>query len=333
MTLPADTMTLLADIGGTNTRVALARGRVVLRDTIQRYPNAGYPDLDAVLRDYLGGLGGVDCAGACVAAAGPVRDGTATLTNLDWTINEAAVARATGAETVAVLNDLQAQGHALGHLGADALATVIRGTEAPRPGAVQLVVGVGTGFNAAPVHDAPGGRLVLASECGHASLPVRDEADLRLLRFIEPAHGFAGVEDALSGRGLERIHAWCAAERSESRERPAAEIMRRLADGTDPVAEAAGATFVRLLGRVTGDLGLIHLPFGGIYLIGGVARAMQPHFARFGFEHAFRGKGRFSPFMEGFSVHVIEDDYAALAGCAVYLDRLMAARRGGRHLD
>lgn len=324
--LPADTLTLLADLGGTNTRVALSRGRSVLRETIRRYPNAAYPGLDAVLRDYLDGFGGVDCAGACVAAAGPVRDGVATMTNLDWTIDEAAVARATRAETVAVLNDLQAQGHALGHLGKDALATVIQGTEQPRPGAAQLVIGVGTGFNAAPVHNGPGGRRVMASECGHASLPVRSETDLRLLRFVEVAHGFAGVEDALSGRGLERIYAWLSSERGAARQRPAAAIMQGLADGSDPVAVGAGEVFVRLLGNVAGDLSLIHLPFGGVYLIGGVARAMQPHFARFGFANAFRDKGRFAPFMEGFSVHVIEDDYAALTGCAVYLDGLMARK-------
>ena len=49
------------------------------------------------------------------------------------------------------------------------------------------------------------------------------------------------------------------------------------------------------------------------------------HFALLGaggFARAFRDKGRFSSFMESFSVHVIEDDYAALTGCAVYLDQL-----------
>ncbi len=320
--LSSTDVSLLADLGGTNTRVALARGREVLRDTIRRYPNAHYPDLHAVLRDYLASLGEVSCAGACVAAAGPVRDGVATMTNLDWTVDEASLAKTTGAKTVAVLNDLQAQGHALGHLGPDALATVVEGTALPRPDASRLVIGVGTGFNAAPVHEAPGGRLVVASECGHASLPVRDSNDLGLSNFVKAAHGFAGVEDALSGRGLERIYAWRACERGAPRERPAAEIMKGLADGSDPVAIETGEVFARLFGNVAGDLALIHLPFGGIYLIGGVARAMQPYFTRFGFARAFRDKGRFSSFMESFSVHVIEDDYAALTGCAVYLDQL-----------
>lgn len=322
--MTANTMTLVADLGGTNTRVALARGAVVLRDTIRRFPNADYPGLDAVLAEYLAGVGGVDCAGACVAVAGPVRDGVATMTNLDWTIDGARIAAATQAETVAVLNDLQAQGHALGHIDPSALRTVIQGSGTPAPDAAQLVIGVGTGFNAAPVHEGPGGRIVAASECGHVSLPVRSDADLRLLRFAEKAHGFPGVEDVLSGRGLERVDAWLAAEAGAPTDRRAADIMVALEAGSDPQASATARLFVRLLGTVAGDLALIHLPFGGIYLIGGVARAFTPWLERFDFAAAFRDKGRFSDFMDNFTLRVIEDDYAALTGCAVYLQDVIA---------
>ena len=64
---------------------------------------------------------------------------------------------------------------------------------------------------------------------------------------------------------------------------------------------------------------LIHLPFGGLYLIGGVARAMTPYMQEFGLTEAFRDKGRFGEFMHSFSLHVVEDDFAALTGCAAYL--------------
>jgi len=319
---PRDRYSLLADIGGTNTRVALAEGGKMLPETIRRYANAEYSGLDAVLASYLAAEGGVDCAGACVAAAGPVRDGVASMTNLDWTIDHDAVARATGAEVVAVLNDLQAQGHALGHIAPEALRPLVRGSGTPAQGASQLVVGVGTGFNAAPVHEAPGGRLVVASECGHASLPVRTEADLRLIRFIESAHGFPGVEDVLSGRGLERLFTWVSTEAGTPRKQRAAEIMTAMA-ADETLAVATGRVFVRLLGTVVGNLSLIHLPFGGVWLIGGVARAFTPYMERFGFAEAFRDKGRFEAFMRDFSVSVIEDDYAALTGCAHHLQGLM----------
>ena len=77
--------------------------------------------------------------------------------------------------------------------------------------------------------------------------------------------------------------------------------------------------FIRIMGTFVGNQALIQLPFGGIYLIGGVARAMAPYLEDFGFEAAFRDKGRFSEFMKSFPVSVIEDDFAALIGCASYL--------------
>ncbi len=219
MAFAPDTVTLVADIGGTNTRVALAQKGQILQGTISRYPNSDYPGLESVLGAYIEAAGGVDCAGACIAVAGPVHDGVATMTNLDWTMDEATLARATKAEDVAILNDLQAQGHALGHLAPQALRPVVTTTADPGPRASQLVIGVGTGFNAAPVHEGPGGRIVAASECGHANLPIRTEADLRLLQFVENVHGFPGVEDVLSGRGLERVFAWLSTEAGAREER------------------------------------------------------------------------------------------------------------------
>ena len=320
---PANLYNLVADIGGTNTRVALVHGRAIVPGTVRRYANADHPGLEAVLRQYSGDEGGVDVRAACVAVAGPVRHGRATMTNLDWTIDETTVARATGAEVTAILNDLQAQGFALGHLAAGKIRTIVPFPETGA-GEARLVIGVGTGFNAAPVFAAGPRRIVPASESGHVNLPVRDEADLRLSRFVSAAHGFAAVEDVLSGRGLEAVYLWLGTEADDAREAGAASIMQALADGSDPRAAEAARVFVRMLGTVAGNLALIQLPFGGVYLIGGVARAMAPWLDAFGFAAAFRDKGRFAGFMESFGVGVVEDDYAALTGCAAYLMELDA---------
>jgi len=308
---------LLADIGGTNTRVALAEGGRLLPESIRRYANAGRPALEPILADYMQTEGVTDLAGACVAAAGPVRDGVAHMTNLSWIIEDHAVAAVTGAETVAVLNDLQAQGHALGFLAEGMVAEILPGAEA-RTGSSQLVIGIGTGFNAAPVHEAPGGRIVAASECGHVTLPTVTDEDIRLMRFVEAAHGFAAVEDVLSGRGLERVYAFAAAEAGTPQHLPAEAVMAEIAARTDLGRETA-RIFVRHLGAVVGDLALIHLPFGGIFLCGGVARAFTPLLAEFGFAEAMHAKGRFSDFLAAFRVGVIEDDFAALVGCAAHL--------------
>jgi glucokinase len=320
MTAP---LAIVADIGGTNTRVALADGPVIRTGSIMRYSNSKFAGLAPVLQKYLAQAGIDRVDGACVAAAGPVRDGVAVMTNLEWTIDAPCLTGSTGAKTTAILNDLQAQGYALGHIAPANLRSIIAG---PIEGhAAKLVVGVGTGMNAAPVHETPWGRIVAASECGHISMPVTTDQDLRLAQFVmgygPQAHGFAGVEDVLAGKGIERIYAFVTAEAGQPKEAKAADIMEMLGAGDD-FARQTAFIYVRLLGAELGNLALIHLPFGGLYIIGGVARAFTPYLEEMGFAASFRDKGRFGEFMHSFSVMVVEDDFAALTGCAAYLASL-----------
>jgi len=313
----ANSLSLVSDIGGTNTRVALADGRRVLPESIRRYRNADFAGLESVLSRYIADEA-VDPASACVAVAGPVRDGKADMTNLDWTIDESTLARATKAETVAILNDLQAQGHALGHIEADQITPILPFPEAAGT-ATRLVIGVGTGFNSAPVYEFAAGREVMPAESGHATLPAHTEEEIELSRYVATAHGFPSVEDVLSGRGIERVYRWVGERAGLPREAKASEIMEACARGDDEVAHEAVRIFSRMLGAVAGNLALITLPFGGVYLVGGVARAVAPYLKDHGFSDAFRDKGRFAGFMHNFGVAVIEDDYAALTGSAAYL--------------
>jgi glucokinase len=311
---------ILADIGGTNTRVALADGRQVRPDSIAKYSNAEFDGLEPILARYMAEAGLTAVEGACVAAAGPVMNGVAEMTNLRWVIDRALLNRATGASKVAILNDLQAQGQALGHIAPEFLRPVVEGKAVPN--ASMLVVGLGTGVNAAPVHNTPWGRVVPPSECGHTSMPVRDARDLALAQFIigygDHAHGFAGVEDALAGRGFEHVHAFVTAEAGAPQARSSAEIMAALSAG-DPMAREAARLYVHILGATLGDLALTHLPYGGIFLIGGMARALTPWMGEFGLKAALCDKGRFHDFLTAFPVWVVEDDFAALTGCASYL--------------
>lgn len=322
------TLAILADIGGTNTRVALADGAMVRLDSIRRFPNAEYQsrgqDIAHVLRDYLAQTG-ASVTGVCVAAAGPVQDGVATMTNLDWVMDAPKLSSATGARKVAILNDLQAQGQALGHIPAGNLRRVIEGPV--KTGAAMLVVGLGTGVNAAPVHPGARGRVVPPSECGHVNMPVRSEEDFRLARFIEARLAgegevpHAGVEEVLAGRGLANLHAFAAQEAGRVASLTSAEVLAALAAG-DATAAHAARLYVHILAQTLADLALIHLPYGGIYLIGGMSRAMTPHFATFGLTEGFREARRVDLLQKDFSVTVVEDDYAALTGCAAYLQSL-----------
>ncbi len=50
-----------------------------------------------------------------------------------------------------------------------------------------------------------------------------------------------------------------------------------------------------------------------------MSRAMTPHFAAFGLAATFREPRRVDLLEKDFSVTVVEDDYAALTGCAAWI--------------
>ena len=312
----SNSLSIMADIGGTNTRVAIANGLIVDPQSIERFRNADHAGLEDVLTKYLAARPDIAPASACAAIAGPVKNGQGTLTNLNWTVDEALLRRATGATSASVINDLQAQGHALEHLSDDQTILAKEGL-AGDAHAARLVVGVGTGFNAAPVYRTDTVTLVPPAEAGHVDLPTPTDELKALGTYFAGKNGFCSVEDILSGRGLSHVYDWHSGQAADP-----ATIMSAHADNSDPAASATVATFVRALGTVVGNLALTTLPFGGIYLVGGVSRAVAPYLGDCGFETAFGDKGRFADFMQQFRVHVVDDDYAALLGMAALLDEL-----------
>ncbi|WP_371743896.1 glucokinase [Mangrovicoccus sp. HB161399] len=305
--------TIVADVGGTNTRVGLSEGGAVDRSRVSRYRNAEFASLGDVLASYIAEqrLAAPDCV--CVAVAGPVRHGIGRLTNRDWIVSEDELCRVAGAAKGLVLNDLSAQGYALDMVPVAPLLERCAG-KVPDPEETRLVIGVGTGFNAAPVYRRPGGLLVTPSECGHVTLPVWNEDGARLAQELRRHHGFASVEDLLSGRGFPMSYQLL----TGSAPADPGEIVTRAAEAPGSPEARFLALMVGTLGRVAGDLALTHLPFGGIVFIGGMARALEPFFDVHGFDAALCDKGRFSEFLAQFPVFAMTDDYAALDGCAIY---------------
>lgn len=309
---------IVADVGGTNTRVAVARNGQILSASIRKFANAEHDSLTDILSAYRVSQNAVSFEQVAVAIAGPVRDGEGSLTNLDWTIDRTALSQATGAPDAHVLNDLQAQAHAIGYLDA-ANVDEIRPGHSASPDAAHLVVGIGTGFNSAVAYNASGGRIVPPAESGHATLPVSSADQLAFADYARSRFGHAAIEDALSGRGLGHCHDWLRHRAGQPSGAKSAQIFAQ-AEAGDVMATQAIDLFSCFLGTVLGDLALTTLPFGGIYLVGGMARAITPWLDQTGFEAAWKDKGRFGPFLDQFPIHLVTDDYAALTGCASFLE-------------
>lgn len=305
---------LVADIGGTNTRVGLAGENGLIEDSTRRFKNRENESFLAVLEAYLAEMQPGKLRGACAGAAGPVKDGVAKLTNLDWKIDRVSMREVTGAEVADVINDLPAQGLALNDLTEESTKVL---KSAPVSAGPRLVVGLGTGFNIVPVHQV--GDILLAPSCeaGHETLPYRAE-QAELCNWLRAERGYPSVEVALAGQGIENLYEFHA-----KTQLAAADVVAGYHNG-DANCLAAMRDYVDILGAVLGDYALSHLPFGGIYLTGGVSRSIAPIMTELGYEKTLRDKGRFSELAGSFQISLIDDDFAALKGCARHLRQLVA---------
>lgn len=310
---------LLADIGGTNTRLGLAGpdGLDVARSAL--FPNLDFPDPPALFRHYLRRQGLKELTALCAGVAGPVRQGHARLTNGPWLIESAALAKATGAQEVYLLNDLQVQGYALDDIPPGRIIPLFPGSGADDK-AARLVMGLGTGSNVAVVHRIGADLFVPPAESGHACLPHAPGRLGELIRHLGQTHGHHPMEAALSGPGLSRIHGWLTGA-----EMTPADILSAYREGQDGARETLWL-FADLLGRVAGDLALAHLPMGGLCFIGGTARAVAPILSDTDFHARFCDKGPYRALLEAIPISLIDDDMAALTGCARYLRQRQMGR-------
>ena len=297
---------LVADVGGTNTRVALASAGQLVHLT--RFANDAYGSFAEVLTAYARGRTLPGLRGVCVAVAGPVAGGRAELTNRNWHFDAAELAAplpGQGGIPARLINDLVALGHALPGLTAAQL-DVIRAGAAQPSNDQALVAGLGTGFNTCLLK----GGAVVEAELGHASLPLAIAEELRA-QIGDAAGGFRTNECLFSGRGLSRLH-----QILSGQERRGQDILADYATGGDPQAAATVTLTARLLGLFARELVFQYLPFRGIHFAGGAARGILGSAARAEFLSAFEADGRFADHLDRVPVRLIADDAAALSGAA-----------------
>lgn len=272
---------IVCDAGGTNIRIARSFGPRDVRDATVLPAVAGLV-MEDCLASYAGRFDAHETlAGAAIAAAGPVEEGTTRLTNVDISISAAKVREALGGP-VRLINDLEAVAWGLPHLAPQERAPVCE-VDLPLQGA-RIAINVGTGFGAAVLIETPAGPFALACEPGHMKLASGT--------MLGPHERMASlsIEEAISGMALAQSMCgpWSLSERL--RAEPGAcglfEAASSCAEGRRFISD-----FSALLGQVCGDLVLATGSWGGVYLCGSVATAWSAHADRDGFCSAFHDKG------------------------------------------
>src|SRR5690606_10149063 len=206
------------------------------------------------------------------------------------------------------------------------------------PSAPAAVLGAGTGLGEAILLPAQGDALprVHPTEGGHTDFAPRDDEEIALLRFLMARHGRVSIERVLSGRGLEAIYEHVVAQGTPST--PALE--RRLAEaddraavigeagaaGTDPACAQAVARFVSIYGSEAGNFALKTLPFGGLYVAGGIAPKLIEVIRGGAFLQAFRAKEPMEAVLDRIRVSIVLDPSVGLSGARRVAASLAKAR-------
>lgn len=315
-----------ADVGGTKTLIALYEGEPGAFTEVarRRYESTDYEGVVPILRDFLGASeSAVDAA--ALGVAGPVVNDTCRATNLPWHLDARRIERELGVARVRLLNDFEAVALGIGELPEQALDVL---QDRPlEPGWQAAVLGAGTGLGEAILLPPIAGALprVSPTEGGHADFAPRDETEIALLRFLMRRHGRVSIERVLSGRGLEAIYELLVAEgiatsapdvaaRIAGSDDRAAVIGQLGSAGADPACARAVSLFVSIYGSEAGNFALKTLPFGGLYVAGGIAPKLIEAIRGGEFLRAFRVKPPMEPVLDRIRVSVVLDPSVGLLG-------------------
>lgn len=313
---------LVADIGATNTRLALVEpdGAVT---RIRVFATDESPDLGDMIEAYLAAeTPGTRPVNAVLAIAAPVVGDEITLTNFPWTFSIHELRDRLGLTQLRVINDFVANAYALHHLGADDCTKV--GSGAPVAGAPCGVLGPGSGLGVSAIVPGEGGAVTpISGEGGHVTMAAADAREAAVLDLMRRRLDHVSAERVLSGPGILNLYnALCELAGEPQEQFTPAQITDVQIGADHPRAREATEMFCAMLGTIAGNLALTLGARGGIYIAGGIVPRLGPRFAESQFRDRFEAKGRFRDYLVAVPTYVITRPFPALLGAAKLLATL-----------
>lgn len=317
---------LVADIGGTNARFALARrdrsGPLQL-DRVRLLTVAEHPTLGDAVKAYLADAGGRP-ATAVFAVASPVQNDQIKFTNSPWTFSVAGLRADLGLPGLRFINDFSALSMALPHLQGADLEPV--GERLPHPGGAQrsyAVLGPGTGLGVGGLLIRGGRPVVIESEGGHLAFAPSDAYEIEILRRLLKDFDRVSCERLISGAGLLRLYrTMCDIEGVAAEHEQPADVTAAADVAPDSLCAQAVLRFCAIFGAVAGDVAMAFGAWDGVFLGGGISSKLSAWLRRSEFRTRFEAKGRHRGLMHSIPTVVIRHPQAGLLGAAAFADQL-----------
>lgn len=316
---------LVADIGGTNARMAWVGAEGAAVSCVRTLPVAAYATPADAIQAYLATLAAELGAAwraprrAAIAVATAVAGDEVAFTNSHWRFSRIGLQADLGLDSLQVLNDFEALALSLPRLGAGQLRA--HGA-LPQAAGTLAVIGPGTGLGVAGVTQTRHGWLALPGEGGHATLAPADDFESELLRHVRGEFPHVSAERLLSGIGMPTLYRGVAGVLGvASAELTTEAIVQAGLAGTDAACSRTVDQFCALLGSFAGSVALTLGARGGVYIGGGIVPRLGERFFTSQFRARFEAKGRFEPYLAAIPTALITDTLAALTGAALAIEQ------------
>lgn len=350
-------MILLAgDIGGTKTILRLVKTQINPNSVYpeqfmlyeQTYRSQEFVDLVPMIKKFLATatetLGEIiTIEKACFGIAGPVVNNSSNLTNLGWFLSGKSLEKALNIPQICLINDFAAIGYGVLNLPPEDLYLLQPGE--PQKDKLIAIIGAGTGLGQGFLIPQGNFYQTYPSEGGHTDFAPRSELEFHLLRYIHNRYDLerVSVERIVSGMGIVGIYQFLREqeyaqeseklakiyqhwEQEQSQEGKhidlAAEISQAAQNDQDYLCLKTMEIFMRAYGAEAGNLALKLLPYGGLYIAGGIAAKNLPLITDGNFLQAFLQKGRVSPLVAKIPVYIILNPRVGLIGAALFASQM-----------
>lgn len=306
---------LVADVGGTNTRIALFDPARAEFRALSTFINREFARLEDIIALWLADLAEPVPETCCIAVAAPPSADRVIMSNMDWSFSCSELASAFGFTRFHRLNDFEANAYALPHLDDSERQQLYPGRGEPR--GRLATVGPGTGLGGAFLDRIDGIPHSFACEPGHMGLAPGNDLELDIFRLLLPRHGNIYCELLISGPGLVRLYQALGEVRGVStRDIAPAELSRAALAREDSLCVLALETFCALLGSACGDFLLATGSYGGLYLAGGIIPGMIDFIGSSTFHTRMLEKGAMGDILSGVPVYIITTHQPGLIGAA-----------------
>jgi len=322
----AEKCLIVGDIGGTNARFALANQAHPGVQDIIKLKCADYETSEDAMRFVLDQFDVSTADAMCLAAAGPVVDGSIDVTNNHWLVSSEHLASEFDVDAVRLLNDFEAIAYSLPFLAAEdrSVVGVPQGVALSGRDFNVAVLGPGTGLGVAGLIGRDKRLIPITGEGGHVAFAPETALQAEILNALRSRFDRVSAERLVAGSGIENIYAALIDVRGEPAESLSAAAVFDVAANASTVAAEAVAVFFEIMGQVAGDLALTMGAWDGVYIAGGIAKRYPDVLAKSRFRAAFNRKGRHSDIIERVPTYLITHDQPGLLG-ASYLAQELGA--------